>query len=108
MLPKRRRLNASDVRRVLSVGRSLRSGVLAAKFASGPEALRVAAVVSKKVARSAVARNRLRRALYQALSPLSGHGDLVVFVQKVPTPPLSRAFATDIFEITKKIFPPTH
>jgi ribonuclease P protein component len=103
MLPKGRRLRAAEVREVLARGRSARSGGLSAKYHSSLQPLRTAAIVSKKVAKSAVTRNRLRRALYRALAPLSGRGELVIFIQQIPLVPLTPAFVVDLTHIFKKI-----
>lgn len=67
------------------------------------EPLRSAAVVSKAVAKRAVDRNRLRRALYRALQSLSGEGRAVFFVQQIPPPPLSTAFARDLAALQSKL-----
>ncbi len=83
MLPKRSRLNAREVREILKVGRSARLGTLSAKFvvAKGSKA---AAVVSSKVAKSAVERNKLRRAVYQALEGALPSDRHVVFFLHQP------------------------
>lgn len=66
MLPKKARLTAAEVREILKSGRSVRSGALSAKYKTAPHA-KAAVVVSIKVAKSAVERNRLRRSAYLAL-----------------------------------------
>lgn len=66
MLPKTNRLSASEVCEILKTGRSARAGTLSAKYLRLPGA-RAAVVVSSKVAKTAVLRNRLRRAAYRAL-----------------------------------------
>ncbi len=96
MLAKSRRLSASEVRDILKKGAPRRAGHLSARVVSGPSPLRAAAVVSKKVAKGAVERNRLRRALYRALREVDGGGCAVIFIQKVPTQPLTPAFLTDL------------
>ena len=72
MLAKRSRLTAVEVRAILEKGRSVRLGSLSAKYCTAKDA-RAAVVVSKKVAKTAVMRNRLRRAAYRTLqkTPLS-------------------------------------
>lgn len=101
MLPKRRRLSAREVKDVMAVGRSRRAGLLSAKYIIGGTPLRASAVVSKKVAKKAVERNRLRRALYRALATYGGTGTAVIFIQKVPTDPLTPAFAHDLVVLLK-------
>ena len=96
MLPKARRLTSAEVREVLKSGRSKRAEYLSMKYIAQPTALRASVVVSKAVAKGAVERNRLRRALYHALSPIVGSGTAVIFVQKKPKKPLQPAFAEDL------------
>ncbi len=101
MLPKRRRLSAREVKDVMAKGRSLRASLLSAKYISGGSLLRASAVVSKKVAKKAVERNRLRRALYRALATHGGTGTAVIFIQKIPADPLTPAFARDLVVLLK-------
>jgi ribonuclease P protein component len=102
MLPKGRRLTADEVQVVLSQGRSSRAGNLSMKRLLTKEPLRFAAVVSKSVAKKAVARNRIRRALYRALTPFSGEGQAIIFVRTVPEPPLTPAFGRDLAQLLSK------
>ncbi|OGC88740.1 hypothetical protein A2419_03185 [Candidatus Adlerbacteria bacterium RIFOXYC1_FULL_48_26] len=101
MLPKRRRLSAREVKDVLAAGRSRRASLLSAKYVTGSNVLRASAVVSKKVAKKAVERNRLRRALYRALTAYKGTGTAVIFIQKVPAGPLTPAFLNDLVVLLK-------
>lgn len=70
MLSRHARLRAAEVREVLARGNSVRVGQFSAKFFHTKEFSRVAVVVPKSTARRAVERNRLRRMLYRALTPL--------------------------------------
>ena len=99
MLPKQARLTAREVRDTIASGRSLRASVLSAKYLPA-QRLRASVVVSKKVARQAVERNRVRRAVYRALRNVEAHGTYVVFVQKVPKDPLAPAFLNDLLVLT--------
>ena len=82
MLSKASRLTAAEVREILRVGRSVRSASLSAKYVSGPGA-KAAVVVSSKVAKTAVLRNKLRRAAYRTLRPLlPSKIHLVLFLHK--------------------------
>jgi RNase P protein component len=100
MLPASRRLNAAQVREVLARGRILRSGNIAVKWIAAPS-FKAAAVVSKKVAKSAVARNTLRRAVYQALSPTKlPPVHAAFFVQKNVE---SKEVAQDILTLCSKL-----
>ena len=80
MLPKSARLSASEVRAILQKGRSVRLGTVSVKYikATGSKA---AVVVSSKVAKKAVERNRLRRAAYLALPKLPRDVHAVFFIQ---------------------------
>jgi ribonuclease P protein component len=101
MLPKSRRLVAAEVREVLRKGRSNRATFLSFKCISGPEFLRVAVVVPKSVAKKATERNRIRRAVYRALSPLSGTGLGVVFVQKTLPQPIVQTLKSELSLLLK-------
>lgn len=68
MLPKSRRLSASEVRTILKAGRSESAGDLSMKFLRHEGPSKAAVVVSTKVAKTAVVRNTLRRAVYRALA----------------------------------------
>ncbi len=102
MLPKTRRLTTKAVTEVLRVGRSKRGVFLSMKFADAPSPFQSSAVVSKSVAKRAVDRNRLRRAVYRAIakrlqtSPLPSRGRALIFVQKVPSADTSKVFENDL------------
>lgn len=85
----------------MAAGRSRRTSLLSAKYIAGGNVLRASAVVSKKVAKKAVERNRLRRALYRALAAYKGTGIAVIFIQKVPADPLTPAFVNDLVVLLK-------
>lgn len=86
-----RRLRSSEVERVLRVGSSLSVGAIRAKVLQSPntenggKGSRFAVVVSKKVAGSAVMRNRLRRLAFSLVreipEPLRAH-HIVILVGK--------------------------
>lgn len=103
MLPKKGRLTAAQVQDVLTRGRSVRTSLLSAKYVAGSNGVQVSAVVSKKVAKHAVERNRIRRALYRALHSFNVKGMAVVFVQKIPDGPLTPAFAEDLVVLAGKL-----
>ena len=87
MLPKRLRLTSGEVRAVLKDGSPIRVGPYGGKYLSVAGALKVAVIVSKKDTKTAVARNRLRRAAYTELGalklPKGGH--LALFVRPPKT-----------------------
>ena len=100
MLPKHARLSALEVKDVLAKGRGRRATVLSLKLLPALPPFRCAVVVSKKVGSTAVLRNKMRRAVYQALSaaslPPSGHA--ILFVQSVPKDPVT-VFTSDIKQL---------
>jgi len=82
MLKAKERLAAAEVRAILKSGSTLRSGALLGKYVPA-RSRGAAAVVSKKVAGSAIERNRIRRSVYRALATsLPSRVHLVVMVQK--------------------------
>lgn len=90
------------MREIIANGRPSRASLLSLKYSAGPKPLRAAVVVSKKVAKKAVERNRLRRAVYRALAPLTFKGDAVIFVQKIPKDPLTPAFLEELMLLLGK------
>ncbi|HEV8677442.1 MAG TPA: hypothetical protein VN701_01265 [Candidatus Paceibacterota bacterium] len=106
MLPKRSRLTSSEVEEVLKKGISLsipaqknQKSLISAKFVASKGHFRAVAIAPKSVAKSAVVRNRLRRAVYRAIAsfptPKKG-GTAVFFVRSIPKGPLTPAFAEEI------------
>jgi len=75
----------NGLRFVLGRGKTVRSGQLSLRYALNKhrKTYRVAVVVSKKVSKSAVVRNRIRRRLYEEVRQqavaIEGSFDLVVF-----------------------------
>jgi len=63
----------AGIQRLLRTGQSVRSGALALRYAPNPKrsSYRLAVVVSRKVSKSAVVRNRIRRRLYERVRFLS-------------------------------------
>ncbi len=98
MLAKTRRLRAAEVREVLSKGKGRRGSVLSIKLLPAAAPFRCAVVVSKKVAKTAVRRNSLRRAVYKALksASLPRTGYAILFVQSVPHDDQAAVFASEL------------
>ena len=98
MLPKQKRLGSEGVKEVLAKGKSRRASSLSLKWLDTTGQFRCAVVVSKKLAKTAVKRNQLRRAVYQALkaSSLPRHGHAILFVQSIPKDDLVGVFSTEI------------
>lgn len=110
MIPRSHRLRTREVAEVLKRGRGTVSGAhLSAKVFFPDEGvggtIRSAAVVSKKVARTAVARNRVRRAVYDALRGVTNTkaAHIVFFVRSVPKDNLRSAFSADIVRILSSL-----
>ena len=105
MLKKRLRLRSLEVEQVMKAGRSARSAHLQVKFIAGNMPLRSAAVVPKSIARKAVARNTLRRALYKALLGANGSpkGSAVFFVRVVPKEKPVSVFSQEIPSLFSKV-----
>ena len=105
MLPRTARIGTQGLKEVISTGKSLRTIFLSIKYLSSGESLQCAVVVSKKVAKGAVERNCIRRAVYRALAVhKSGKGGkMVVFVQKTPKGPLEPAFTEDLASVWGKV-----
>lgn len=105
MLSRHKRLRASEVEEVLSLGRSVRGGHLSMKFLQKKELLRVSAVVSKSLARKATLRNKLRRAVYDSIpasaSKRTGHA--IFFVRAVPQGSLRAVFKEEVNALLSKI-----
>lgn len=97
MLSKHNRLTAREVREILKRGKTLRAPSLVAKYVSGTPA-KFAVVISKKVAKKATERNKIRRAIYGALSPDALTSHVVLLVGKN-----SPDFSSDIKAICSKL-----
>ena len=91
----------ASIRRLYAGGKSIRSSVLALRYTptSRPGGYRLGVVVSRKVSKSAVTRNRIRRRVYEHVrilsSQLSQPYDLLVTVydpsvHDMPTDKLAR------------------
>ena len=113
MLSKGKRLTSHDVDAVLERGVSLyiptekgQKTLISAKFLAIPGGFRAAAVAPKSVAKSAVVRNRLRRAVYRAIAGIPApkrSGIAIFFVRSIPKEPLTPAFAEEIRVIFAKL-----
>jgi ribonuclease P protein component len=99
----------ASIQRLYKNGKSVRSGTLALRYAQNPKRreYRVAVVVSRKVSKSAVVRNRIRRRIYERVRILSigftAAYDLAftVFDEKIATLPPSELDA-EIVKLVKK------
>ncbi len=87
MIPYRHRFHGYNALRYVSKhGQAVRSQYVTLKCSSNPKRplCRIAVVVSKKVSKSAVSRNRIRRRIYEELRrrlpEIQSHHDIVVYV----------------------------
>lgn len=87
MIARRNRFHGrASIQRVYKNGASARSGLLALRYAKNPkrDSYRLAIVVSRKVSKSSVVRNRIRRRIYERVRILYSTSieplDLVVLV----------------------------
>ncbi len=113
MLAKKARLTSAEVEEVLKRGTPVfiptpkgQKSLISLKFLAVPGKFRMAAIAPKSVAKSAVVRNRLRRALYRALASFptpKTPGMAVFFVRKLPSSLLTPAFAAEVGPLLIKI-----
>ena len=80
MLPKNKRLTREEFSRVFSVGKR-KHNTLFQCITVPADTLKAAVVVSKKVHKLAVKRNRLRRQLYGILDSVSYSGHIIIIVK---------------------------
>lgn len=87
MLPKNNRLKKEEVAEILKKGRVLSSPFFRVKYIASRKEIKASGVVSKKISKSAVKRNALRRKIYNVVSSkiteLKGVS-MVIFLQKTP------------------------
>ena len=67
MLAKQRRIDSATIRTLTKPNKIIRTECLQVLYFSTPAVWQVSVVVSKKVSKQAVQRNRIRRSLYGAL-----------------------------------------
>jgi RNase P protein component len=113
MLAKKARLTSREVEEVLTKGRSLavspkkgQKTLISLKFLATPGRFQAAAIAPKSVAKSAVVRNSLRRAVYRAVASLPApkiSGKAVFFVRSIPKKPFTPAFAEEVEALLQKI-----
>lgn len=102
MLPKENRLTKQDeFSTILKSGRRLKSRFLVVSILAKSNALRVGLVVSKRVSKKAVVRNRIRRVIYHILHDLQVRSVLkdaeaVMLVTRIPEGKMYDEFKQDI------------
>lgn len=112
MLRKSHRFHGyGSLKKVYANGKTVRGGQISLKYSlvNTDKPYRIAVVVSKKVNKSAVARNRIRRRIYEVIrtaEPQPAVGADMVFtvfsdlVQEMPSKKL-QSFITDLIKKTK-------
>ena len=113
MLSKKRRLNAEEVREVISSGKSISGNSVSLKYLVKPGVFGAAVVAPKALVRLATRRNHLRRTLYNALASLPLREVKVLesimtvfFIRSIPSP-LFPTLKSDVEDILTKL-PHTH
>lgn len=99
----------ASIQRLYKSGASVRSGALVLRYARNPRrsSYRTAVVVSRKVSKSAVVRNRIRRRIYEVVRILSSNFiepcDLLVLVydEKIAAVPHQTLLA-EVRELMRK------
>ncbi len=88
MLPQRYRLSSQDIARIKKTGSRMLTHQFSCKFLpTHNKETKMAVIVGKKVAKTAVGRNRIKRKIHAAFMQMlqshpSGSMDLILFVQK--------------------------
>lgn len=116
MISSSNRLRTSEVEKVLKYGRGLPHGAyLSAKIFHPKEessaTIRSAVVISKKVAKTAIVRNRVRRAVYDSITAASSElravgnisAQIVFFVRSIPEDNLRIAFVREVKKILSSL-----
>lgn len=70
MLPRKERLTKTVFNTVLEKGRVIHSPLFLLRILGGQKNTGISAVASKKIAKTAVERNRIRRLIYRGVGPL--------------------------------------
>ena len=107
MLPKKKRLNTAIFEKVINTGKTLYSELFIVKFIKDKSLLRFAVSVPKKIAETAVLRNKIRRRIYSAISSfeeLSMVNMKILFIAKSKIINMNiRDIKSDIKEIFVKL-----
>jgi ribonuclease P protein component len=102
MLAKKHRLNAHAVREVLARGSIKRTATFVTRVLPSP-AFQCAVVVSKKIAKTAVERNRIRRVVYAKIAsnkPWNAHTvHAYVLTVRSSTLPSGEALAAELAQV---------
>lgn len=103
MIPKKNRIKREDFEEITKKGGFLSSSLFSIRFLKNPEKIRrISVVVSKKVAKTAVKRNLLRRRVYEVIQkmPESPYFS-IIFAKKGSEKASFREIATEITKLLK-------
>lgn len=95
MLPQKERLNRNDFNRFFAAGRKYHSPTLTLVYGESTN-FQASAVVSKKVAKTAVERNKLRRQIYAILRDRHKEKSLAGVYIVIVKPPAQKLSFTDL------------
>lgn len=104
MLARFQRLNLQKFNAVIEKGRVYHSSLFLIRVLKDQKDLRIAAVTSKKVSKTAVGRNYMRRKIYEAIRPdmsLFRPGLHIIIFAKIPATTLKQI---DLINDLKQIF----
>jgi ribonuclease P protein component len=72
MISRSQRINLEQFNLVMEKGKIVHSSLFLARILDGKTETRIAAIAPKKVAKTAVGRNKIRRKIYEAVRKLNG------------------------------------
>lgn len=108
MIPKTNRINREDFEKVMKKGGFLNSSFFTLRFLKNPiNSTHFSIVVAKKVAKTAVLRNKIRRRAYSILrkseKTLKNKGFLILFAKKGVEKATFKAVEADILKLLEKL-----
>jgi len=104
MLPKKKRLSTALFKKVISIGNSAHAEFFVVRYIKDKSPLRFAVSVPKKVSKTAVERNKVRRRIYSAINSfkdLSIENMKVILIAK---PNILKLNTNDMKPYIKKTF----
>ena len=108
MLPRSKRLTVSLFTNALANGKVVHSTLFTARIAKNPGPTRFSAVISKKITKTAVERNKLRRRIYSAVASFGAKISKDHHVILLAKPLLSKSTLKDIVADIETLFVKSH
>lgn len=102
MLSKKERLSRETFNRFFVSGKRFNTDSLTLVYTPHPT-LHVAIVISKKVAKKAVARNKLRRQLYALVREIMVHSVWIIVVRKTAKIPSRATLKDELLQVHTKL-----